>query len=335
MPVLAAYVGTRSITFLIVYSAKNYEIFHFPFVYTSDLYGHFVDEGTFYTRLFNFVKRKFKLPEKTCVTLVCGHLNPISLDNSPKINVSSAAVLSLVSEYTLRFVGGLDLQPVFTPDLGDAAEFLSNLSVFPQMVATDQKDKVAFDNLSLLSLKNKDTIPEDNLAKPLLFSGDSLLPTYADKCATHLFVLDALQDVGLYTVYLDYLNIFLPLSLLKMYDTNLYRQLADDMAFTPLGTVLHVVGNVECLFQADAGTSQFFEVSPDQLFFVPLEPDTTATISFKSNDLSQDTVTIRGGSLGFVVDTRVRSVQDLVTSPTNVLKLEVWEKQIATALGEL
>ena len=220
-------------------------------------------------------------------------------------------------------------QPVLT-------NYLSNKTLYPSLIpsspdtfkAEDVLTKTLATSVSAVSLADQ----------PLLFTGGRFAVFEKNPVATYLLALDLLKNPGLYTVKIDTANKLPVISILNYYlmgesgpkskkkkKKEKVSFLSDDILslndeaifddeFVSLGTVLNAPGGVECLFEKEAGNSQFVELKSDKLFIFPLEKNASARIVVDGKSVGHIDTSIRGGSLGLVIDTRDKGTSDFLTS---------------------
>ena len=105
---------------------------------------------------------------------------------------------------------------------------------------------------------------------------------------------------------MDLDNIFPVLALLTMHDPK-YSSLFLDQKFWTLGTLINSPGMTECLIERESGPSQFVDVKPNELFFIPMEESTTVKLQVKNASLGTQERFVSGGKLGLIIDTRPKN----------------------------
>ncbi len=301
MPVVTAYIGSTRVTFLVVKSENEFFVDQFPFVYSQSLFGNFIDEKAFYQEIFNFVFSKYELSPGTFELAVCNYMHPLPLDLGEKVNVSPRFLSREKFEGYVVLVGGSYLYLLDSTLEPSLANFLANLSLCPQMVPQGEQTSLFID-----AQVTRSAAVFGASGSRIVISGERMLPEYRDLCSNYLLALDLVNNVGFFDVTVDFDNALIPLFLLGVCKRSLYKVVAKKLPFDALGTVFRTEGPTECLFYTDVGTSQFFEVPENQLFFIPLGKGSKAKVLVRNATFGQEERVISGGTLGFVIDTRLR-----------------------------
>jgi hypothetical protein len=316
MPVLSAYISSTQATFLVVKSASEFSVFHFPFAYSRDLYGHFVPEEGFNRSVIEFVKKQHGI--ETCDVIVCGDLAPVRLELDTQLNMCFREILEEVDGRIPLVFDGLVSCPKFGGADTNFENFLSNLSVCPGMLSDAYWIRSALDGWEDL-LVQQSTVGNSSI----LLSGSNFLSAFRENYLVYLLALSVLTGPGIFDVAVDLQNALVPLLLIKKYDAKLYEAIVGSIGFEPLGTLIKAQGTVECLLHTDVGTSQFFDIEDNSMFFVPLGEGTNAKVFVKNQNLGQVETLVCGGRLGLIVDTR---------GVADVTNLQVWKNKIEECL---
>ncbi|MFA6981428.1 MAG: hypothetical protein WC243_00145 [Patescibacteria group bacterium] len=334
MSVLSAHIGSKQVTFLAPgLPKKGYEIFRFPFLYNPVLQVHFTDRKTFYTDVFRYAIKKLGLSVQDCDILICSDLEPVELDLDIKVSTPASALLADLLDFNVMYVNSTTSITPSRMSKEDILAFLANLALVPNMIVEKAKFKMYHDFVRFGSL---DKAYELDPKLPILFCGDRFSSEYVKDTDMFQSLLTHIRTPGVFSVLVDMNGSYLPSLMLKKYRPEVYESLlSPDVIPTILGTVVRVDSAVECLFSTDSGTSQFFEVPRNNLFFVPLEGGSKAHISVKSSSLGQYEGTVGGGKLGFVVDTRSIDSNDPGIEEENIISYENIERQIGEALAVL
>jgi hypothetical protein len=334
MSVISAHIGSKQVTFLIAGVSEGFEIFRFPFVYNPSLQSHFVDEGAFYTEVFKHVMKKFGISHQDCEIFLCSEYRPVLLDMDVKVSTTASELFSDVQDFNIVYANSMPLIPLSRISNPDMISFISNLSLVPGMIIGKTRYRMYKEYVySSVFVESHSLDPR----LPVLFCGDKFSGEYESSADVYQSVLSLIKTLGVFNVSVDIKGTFLPMLLLKKHHPELYEELLLEVAPEVLGTVMRVNKPAECLFKTDSGTVQFFEVTENSLFFVPAEEESKSFVSAKSASIGQYEGFVKGGKLGFVVDTRPIDKGILDSSPEeeNLVLFENFKKQIEEAFVRL
>ncbi|HXK52594.1 hypothetical protein H6802_01860 [Candidatus Nomurabacteria bacterium] len=322
MPVLSFYEGYSELTFVYSESDKSKvgnelleldakpEIFKLPFVYSANLYSCSFSKEQFYKEVFSLVYSQLGITKDQLPGLefyASGYIKvPDSLPLKPK---KSFCVSDFIHEPYL-FVGSdfLIQQGCFTSllpvsYLTQYANFYSNYSIYPGMKLTEPRDIVLTDQLvrdsmyfsslsSSLNLK-----PKKPVTKKAVFTGERLSNYEENKALSLLLMLDLLIYPGMYQLQLDKSNLLPALFALDITNFGLLS----------IGSAIVSPGYNEVLFKSEAASQQFFEISEDSIFILPLDAEEQGVVAVKS-ELGTMEYEVKGGEVGLVFDARRRDM---------------------------
>lgn len=353
MPVLSVYFGSSSISFLYANSPKEYKFFKYPYVYSKNLFGHFVSEIDFYTALFDMIYKDLGIDKEmksSSAKLLFTSFPHIPLQNMhPELSVPLNNVVSRTNEYFAIFVDecsvinpstffyAYPLKSYYKKEMKNeielnTANYYSNLSVFPQAFFTSDSDRLEHDNyIRFLSINSVYDMPKD---LPIMLCGDRFSDNSKYEPLTYLLAIDLIKDPGIFQVKMDLDNIFPVLALLTMHDPK-YSSLFLDQKFWTLGTLINSPGMTECLIERESGPSQFVDVKPNELFFIPMEETTTVKLQIKNAALGTQERFVSGGKLGLIIDTRPKNNNVTFTEKYISKGYREWQNTIKQILNSL
>ncbi|MFZ5425266.1 MAG: hypothetical protein ACOZAO_05715 [Patescibacteria group bacterium] len=346
MPVLAAHIGSSEISFLYFSSPLNYKFFGMPYIYSSNIYGNYLDRNSFYDKVFQHAVKTHRLPSKDLEILVCSYPEDhCDISNSHCITLDKA--LNSINGYKYVYVdrhkvieSGVPIERSLLPDTSDdsrediarseEANFLANLTIYPFVKPINSAEQLDFDNATRSQLNGLVLDPEI----PVVFTGDRFNAATERWDLAYLLMLDLISNAGFFELYLDAANRVAPLALLNSYNSALFDSIKD-VNYKPLGTLLNVPGGVECLFETELGTSQLVDIGSNDLFLFPLEVGAQARVLIKSDVMGTLDRFVIGGELGFVIDTRLKQSYASFIENYSEKELRLFEHVISSRVGDL
>ncbi len=310
MSVLAAYIGAHDVTGLIYKSPSEYSFWSSPYVYSPELFSAFVSETSYYRFLFDQMCKEQGLKLTDCDVILSGFLQPPRLDLGLKLYVSLPELISkvesfypvMVNNYAIvtkdQMFSKKSLETTYTsmPNLVDD-DFYSNLTLYPNVVASDIVSRVDMDNRLLDAIKDL-KLPKD---VPLVFFGSRFNSLHNIEDVNTMFILQMLQGLGIHEIYIDSFDVTILSKLLQMF---LGRDPCISNHPEKLGVVISQPSTMECLITSQIGTSQIIDLEKDKIFVLPIAPDERTKVMLKSSGLSQQEKILSGGKLGLLFDTR-------------------------------
>jgi hypothetical protein len=341
MPVLSVYIGTNQQSFLYLDSTSQLDttkVVSFPYVYSENLFGSSLSEKEYYAGVVDYVTRQMRVSSKKVDTIITGFPKSCELELLASFCAPLSKVLPSVREYSHIYLtnsvvikNGTVGYYTFLPDHLSAEEnnFYANLDIYPFLVPANDTEVLHHDKLSrFISLGIDVDFSSDN---PIILTGDRIAESdYND--LTNMLALDLIRTPGIFDVRMDNDNLLPHIAMLRTFDSE-FKGLADHVDFKRLGTLLNAGGPVECLYESGAGTSQLIEMSAERLFVLPQNQDTEARIVAKSDKIGHIEKKIKGGELGFVIDTRDKSSTEFMSN--NVKSARQWEKVLSEVEGNL
>ncbi|MFC1700511.1 hypothetical protein ACFLZ4_02625 [Patescibacteria group bacterium] len=304
MPTLAAYFGTSVSSFLIR-NGQDLEFVKFPYVYSKGLFSNQCTKSQFYRYLIETILRERGMSLGSCEVSVCGFLEPPEFAFGPTVSCSVVDTISSAEKFYPVFVAGSSLltrdvissfssfEPSKSTDEIDI-NYLSNLSIFPQMVPSDLSAQANLDEDVSNKVPGGLSIASDT---SIVFTGDRFAQNIADKGLHYILMLELIKSVGIYDLYLDTNN--------KVPLVNLLEHDFDNLSYTSrVGTFINTSSGVECLLTTGVGDDQFFEVKKNRIYVMPLTSEGEVKLSVKGADIGSREVNVSGGTLGLIFDTR-------------------------------
>ncbi len=333
MSVIAAHVSDTNLTFLVGLDDKGFSLVHFPFAYNSQLFGHFVTAEDFYTDIFQLVLKKYKLDPNACTILVCGSQGPVPLKLKTKINTSVFFLLQEAVESRILYINGMHSCSLKALEDDALSNFLSNKALVPSTEGFESSHR-NFVYTTIEQNNEINNVPEATEA-PIIVTGDIFMGDLTSEM--YLLALNLLESSGIFVLQIDNKGVLMPLTLLSLHSKRLYRKALSEAPLTTVGTIFKTRNNVECLFETEVGTSQFFDIADDSLVIVPLKEADTAKVMLKNTLFKQVEGTVTGGSLGFIVDTRFEKRHAAVSGLLDDIshKHHNWAAPIEEALARL
>ena len=326
-PKLSIYVGESQVSALRYKSPKDYEFFSYPYVPLDSL-SHNTDYKTRPHFLTEVMKKIFNLVDIEEYEVIVGDSSGGKNFGDDRNHISIGDALSSIHNYSWLMVEDFtiitpsDLISYFPfSDFRNNEEYInyfSNKSLYPQAVPQrrEQYDREE-DLLKKLSEKIEHKYTYET---PLIFTGGKFFG--ADKNPGYMYVsaLGFLRKPGIYEVKMDTQNKLPVIGLLNQSfgvqnsgkEGNKVGMLTADMLdgsqfhdeFISVGTVLRSQGRAECLFEKEDSSPQFVEIEKDKIFILPLGKNETARVSISTGKLGKVERNIKGGDIGFIIDTR-------------------------------
>jgi hypothetical protein len=321
------------------------------FFSSSEISALFIDED-YSTRSFNypyissnegFIRDVCKLAEKdlgvsisNTELLVTGFPKPYGEFLNPKLFISLEKVASrefgFYPVYTSNFTvvsksgysSNIDLSNITT----DEVNSLSNLVLYRQVIQTDNFDQFNVDNLVRFL---PESIVKPISEEPVIMSGDRFSRSFKRDANSLLLILDLIKIPGKYQVILDKNNLLPCLSLAYYYDGR-FGNLIKSFKFDDLGTLINSPGGAEIYVSGNDGTSQLLQVESDKIFILPMAAGVVSKATVKRQGASTQEMLLRGGSLGLIVDTRIKNNAKMFTKDYIEDNLKVWHKALEEAL---
>lgn len=333
MPILSVYVGESQISVLEYTSSADFKFASYPYVFPYEIFEDGYNSEKFYSQVLKHLA-KTEGVDIDAETILVATVSGVSPAIKHTYRFSAHEVLSSLEEYSWTLVEDFVVMTAksvssFYPTKKDLTfsqpnmvNYLSNKVLYPQIVPsspdTFKSEDVLTKNLSI------SMGPPAVTELPLMYTGGRFAHFDSNQVASYLLALDLMRAPGVFSVHIDPEN---KLPLIAMVNTYLQSDEAAeknmdqiDVAevfedeFVTLGTVLNAPGGAEVLFEMEAGNSQFVEVKGNKLFVFPLERTSSARVVIDGKSVGHLEKNIRGGSLGFVIDTRDKEASDFLTS---------------------
>jgi hypothetical protein len=323
MPTLSIYIGESQISALLYKSPSDFEFSHFSYVYPQSLIVDGSNKDKFNKQVLALFAKRFGV-KISDITVITGDLmgesgvyTSLSSIQDYDWLYADNFTIATPEEFISFFPYGKDSK--FS--LAELKNYFSNRSLYPQYISSSPK----FLNAADMLLREMMQTSKHNYygEKPVILTGGRFAQLDVNPVMTYVLGLSLLKDPGLYDLRLDSECILPVLSLLNNQAINKEEgsekesvsALSADMVgvfdktlfeekLTTLGTVLKVPGGVECLFEKDVGEPQLISLKENEIFVFPLDKLDLARISVTGKSINKLETSVRGGTLGFVIDTR-------------------------------
>jgi hypothetical protein len=322
MPVLAAYIGFSSISYLVYKSSNDYVFGTYPYTYSADLFDSYSSESQFYIELFSNILRDNNLKFLETDILVGDYirypdlefevkrsyllseiLKGISLSHFP-LNISSYSITTPNSMLCYLPVSngeylGSDTKKMETDELN----YYFNYSIYPNIVNYEMTLLIDHDRNIVSKLRNTEL--EYNNKLPLCFMGSRFSYPYGqfNKESDYILLLNILKNPGIYELELDRDRYLMLAYMLNSFDKSL--ELRAEGKIEKVGTLINTFGDVECMITSEIGTSQLLDIEKDRVFVLPLNYNEKAHVIIKNNTIGTMEKDVIGGKLGVIFDTRL------------------------------
>ena len=302
---LAVFIGVSSMSFFRCASEQKCSFQSYPFAYSENLFSHYLDEKAFYERILSEVMGVadvFQMPN----LYITSFARPLWLDDSHKGYTDLKAVLETTDHFNPVLIDGLmayaggeflydcDFAPYAKSE--ELVDFMSNLNVYPFVCSTDDQERTATDELPQRLVSS----PKPQL--PVVFTGGRFL-----RDGAYLLALNMVKQTGVFDLYMDTENRFVPFELLRLHRPQLYDALAAEVGYQRIGALLNIPGETECLIKDSLGATRFVKAQDNDLTIIPLVGEDGAEITVRNGKGYKLEARVRGGVLGAVVDTRDKS----------------------------
>jgi hypothetical protein len=320
MPVLTAYIGFSSVSYLFYKSSSDYKFGTFPYVFSEELYGNYSDERKFYKELFSSICKENDVKFSECDIVVGSFIKLPELDFKVKktflldeiINgISSKHYPLVINSYSII---SPDLYLSYLPNGEDDCEnsnqkigpeelaYYYNLAIYHNVVPFEINNLVDHDRNIINKLcKNK---LEYTGEKPISFMGSRFTSPYGtfNREIDYILLINLIRNPGIYEIELDRDRYLILKYMLNNYVVN--SELLAEGKVEKVGTLINTYGGVECMITSEIGTSQLLDIEPDRVFIVPLNYNEKAHITIKNNNVGILEKDVTGGKIGVIFDTR-------------------------------
>jgi len=230
MPIISAYFGVSVIDILFEKSDGTFEFITFPYSYSKAAFGNQCSEEKFNKAVISKLLGAQKIKLSSYDILVSGLLKKPTI-SSKNIALSKSAIelLPKITDYTPIFLTGFGLftnevmGSSFSCNISDKdideldenveADYLANLSIFPQVIPTDLSKRSILDN------DISRWIPSQGIdldtRTPVVLTGDRFSQPSIHRELDYLVMLDIFKEPGIYDIYLDKSNALILSQLVK------------------------------------------------------------------------------------------------------------------------
>ncbi len=308
MPILSVCRTPSRLSFFSFTSPTDFEWFKYPYAHVAGLFGE--NAGEFIRAV---VRKQIGIELSSAEVLLTGFSDMPIVDFEVKIAQTLWDALSGITKFNVfyldtffaAYTGGFI--SVFPSAIDssvhqtETSNFFGNLAVYPFVTAAKPAD------LHSINTYLKSVLPDDGYGfdktKPIVFTGDKFAKTQnlADR---YLLIIDTTKQEGIFDLYYDVDERLPPLGLFSLYNAEAYARVFESLEMQRLGTLVSARGGVECLVENPVGSRQIFDVKDNDMFVLPLPPDMESRVVVKAASLGTVEKVIRGGELGFIVDTR-------------------------------
>lgn len=346
MSTLSIYVGESMISVLDYSSPSDFKFANYPYSFPYELFPQDNVSEKFYQQVLKYLSKIHGISADSAEVIV-GTVSGVAPKIKHTHGYSIHQALSSLKNYSWTLVENFTVMTqknmsAFYPMKKDLTfsqpamtNYLSNKSLYPQIVPSSPDTFKSEDVLTKHLMSSIDTSVVSDI--PLIFTGGRFAHFDTNKTASYLLALDLLRTPGLFNVKIDPENKLPTIALLNNHLVSNANKaatknsketvafLSDDLLsvnntevfddeFVSIGSVLNAPGGVECLFEVEAGNNQFVEIKANRLFIFPLERTSSARIVVDGKSVGHLDTNIRGGSLGFIIDTRDKTSEDFMTT---------------------
>ena len=328
-PKLSIYVGESQISALRYNSPDDYKFYAYPYVPLDALTHNYSykNRPAFVNQVIKKVfSDEVKLDPEN-FDLIVGDVGGGRTFGDKKEHIGIGSALNSIHNFSWLMVENFT---VVTPsdfvsyfpfsEFKNDEEFInyfSNKSLYPQVVPGDRE---GYDREErLLNSISSQIKHKYKLDTPIVLTGGKFFNANKNPGYMYVSALEFLKEPGVYEVKIDTQNKLPVIGLLNQSfgDTTgedtakvgmLTADILDDSQFynefIDVGTVLRSQGRAECLFEKEGSSPQFVEVDKNKIFILPLEKNEIARVSISTGKLGKIEKNIKGGDIGFIIDTR-------------------------------
>lgn len=309
MSLLSIYIGNSFVSTLYVNEEGYVTNFNFPYNYNTKLYGHFCDSESFYKEVIDYVIKKLHIKKTGLEIIATSYPAVPALGYDLQYFNTVDKLISSQSDYIVYVLDGysffsqkehFSFDPsedltVTTPD----HNYMSNLSIYNNARASTLAHYNYLLSRFRQMLKHED---RDSLVdRPILFLGDFIIEKFENR--GKLFLTEFIRNPGIYNLKIDTTNTYLHSLLIKNYNSNIYNQLKRSTINT-LGTLINSPGESSFLLKPDLENSRLLDLQENKFFITPLAETSVMNVVIKNKTLGSKDVSVSGGSLGLILDTR-------------------------------
>jgi hypothetical protein len=347
MPVLTAYIGFSSVSYLFYKSSSDYVFGTYPYVYSSELYGNYSDEKKFYKELFAYICKENGVKFSECDFVVGAFvklpefdfdikkkflldeiLNGITSKHYPLV-INSYSIISSDKYLSYLPYGGSECNDNTTKMGPEELAYYYNLAIYHNVVPFEINNLVDHDRNIVDKLCNNKL--EYTGEKPVTFMGSRFSPPNGlfNREIDYILMINLIRNPGIYEIELDRDRYLILKYMLNNYVVN--SELLAEGKVEKVGTLINTYGSVECMITSEIGTSQLLDIEQDRVFIVPLNYNEKAHITIKNNNIGILEKDVTGGKIGVIFDTRIEKYD--ITSNLKVFNESV--KVLSQAFNKL
>ncbi|MBI2414799.1 hypothetical protein HYV31_03120 [candidate division WWE3 bacterium] len=309
MPSLSLYIGESQVSALRYKTPASFEFALLPYVFLSELNEESHARERFFDQLIDYFFDKFKIKLGTHeLYIIAGFGEKIPLTPTKLFETSSVLRASIQNYHWVFVENSTITTPIDSISYfpygkdskfkdGEFVNFISNRALYPQITTSNPK----LQNIEDLLIQDLYAQSKNDIASnsSVIFTGSRFTKILQSPAQTYLFAMGLLNNSGFFKVTIDPAN---KLPLIASLDKTIDDTFEDE--FINLGTVLKMVGGGEVLFTKESGGSQLVDIKPNQVFVFPLLESERAKVSVSGKYIGKQENSVRGGKLGFVLDSR-------------------------------
>ncbi len=312
MSTLSLYIGDSVISALHFKSQSDFDFDFFPFGFVGFTSRDNEAEIHFFNQVFDHFAKRFNLDLSSVeVKVISKRGLKVPLKSTKIMNLTEImnrfdpnlewVIVDDFSAMTKNFDGGfLPYSEKLSTRFLDSefSTYIGNKTLYPHIVCSNPRINSIHDLLLQKIFQQADLQISNN--GTVVFSGLRFTRAGVSRAITYLFALGLISNPGFFKIFID-LGIKIPLiaSLGKTISSGFEDE------FVNLGTVLKIPGGGQVLFSLESQTTpQLIDIKSNDVFILPLELGDKAKVSVSAQSLGKQENYVKGGQLGFVIDSR-------------------------------
>ncbi len=333
---LAAHVGQGSNTFLIVKDQNEVFVTHYPYSYDPINFSHSFSPQKFYEDLFSRIAQENGIDLSKTKTLLVSSLPEEYFSGLNAAAFCPSKELDMASDdygvvYIKRYVDPEIIGSTISDSRSETSiDILSNMGLYDNLVPSSLEDNVVWGRDVLYSHYYPPNLKENE--KKVLFTGPALIGDILSAFFKYSLAFSQFNKHGIYELIFDDNDLYYISNLVKRFAEDHYPLIADHVKFKNPGYLAKCRGKVECLFKRDNSKQRFQEVDEEDLYVFRLGAGAGAKVLIKGNKCPSIEAHVKGGDLGFVIDTRTEEFWD-GQELSHLQKYKKWIRNLSFANG--
>lgn len=217
----------------------------------------------------------------------------------------------------------------------EIGNYLANKALYGQIIPFTPRDLILEQGVGRAKLKHGlSHLGPHDWEEGILFLTGGVFSKAPSPRDTLLPLLDCLESLGSYEVFVDRRQVFPALATLGEFKPDLYKQISTHVFFAAelLGTVLVLGGATSLIVDTGLVQEQALDLGAGEVTVLPVGGEETITVRLTSGFWEAQEVKVRGGTVGVVLDTRPRPLVLPQVERERQRVLRLWHRFVAGPL---